>query len=102
MIETKKFNALGGFDTRFPVAYNDIEFCMRAVKQGFFNIVCQAVTLIHHESASRGLDHVDPIKVKRLQSELRRLYDTHPTYFQFDPFHNPNLDCAGQNFEVSM
>ncbi len=102
MIETEKFHSIGGFDTRFPVAYNDIELCMRVVKQGLFNVVCQAVTLIHHESVSRGLDQVDPIKAMRLQSELRRLYDTHPTYFQFDPFHNPNLDSARHNFEVSM
>jgi glycosyltransferase involved in cell wall biosynthesis/LmbE family N-acetylglucosaminyl deacetylase len=100
MIETEKFNAFGGFDTSFPVAYNDIELCLRGIKNGFYNVVCQAVTLIHHESVSRGLDHVDQVKQARLYQELRRLYDTHPSYFQYDPFHNPNLDPCGLNFEV--
>jgi glycosyltransferase involved in cell wall biosynthesis/LmbE family N-acetylglucosaminyl deacetylase len=102
MIETKKFQRLGGFDVNFPVAYNDIELCIRAVDQGLFNVVCQAVTLIHHESVTRGLDHVDLVKASRLQGELRRLFNSHPAYFQHDPFHNPNLAPNGQNFELSM
>lgn len=102
MIEAKKFAAIGTFDTQFPIAYNDIELCIRAFKNGFFNVVCQAVTLVHHESVSRGLDRVDPAKVKRLRDELHRLYKTHPDYYLFDPFHNPNLDPRGLNFEVSL
>jgi GT2 family glycosyltransferase len=102
MIEKAKFDSLGGFDARFPIAYNDIELCIRAVNQGLFNVVCQAVTMIHHESISRGLDHKDLVKANRLQGELRRLFDKHPAYFQYDPFHNPNLDPEGLNFEVSM
>lgn len=100
MIETDKFHALGGFDTTLPIAYNDIELCLRSVKMGFYNIVCQAVTLIHHESVSRGSDHVDPAKRKRLHKELGHLYDMYPEYFQHDPFHNPNLDPCALNFEV--
>ena len=67
---------------------------------GFYNVVCQAVTLIHHESVSRGSDHVDPVKQTRLYKELCRLYDIYPEYYQYDPFHNPNLDPCGLNFEV--
>jgi glycosyltransferase involved in cell wall biosynthesis/LmbE family N-acetylglucosaminyl deacetylase len=102
MIEAKKFVAIGTFDTQFPIAYNDIELCIRAFKKGFFNVVCQAVTLVHYESVSRGLDRVDPAKVKRLRDELHRLYETHPDYYLFDPFHSPNLDPRGLNFEVSL
>lgn len=100
MIEAKKFKKMGGFDTRLPIAYNDIELCIRASKHGFYNVVCQAVSLIHHESVSRGLDHENETKRKRLQTERRHLYDLHPDYFQYDPFHNPNLDPSGCNFEV--
>ena len=100
MIETEKFHTLGGFDTSFPIAYNDIELCLRSTKAGFYNIVCQAVTLIHHESVSRGSDHVDPVKQTRLYKELSRLYDIYPEYYQYDPFHNPNLDPCGLSFEV--
>ncbi|GAB3394572.1 glycosyltransferase [Azotobacter armeniacus] len=100
MMEARKFDALGGFDEALPIAYNDIELCMRGVEKGYYNVVCQAVTLTHYESVSRGLDHIDPIKMARLQCELRRLYEIHPFFFQYDPFHNPNLHPNGINFEV--
>ncbi|MED5611538.1 MULTISPECIES: glycosyltransferase [Pseudomonas] len=100
MMERSKFDTLGGFDESFPVAYNDIELCFRGIEHGYFNVVCQAVTLVHHESVSRGLDQIDPAKLARLQNELARLYQKHPQYFQYDPFHNPNLHPSGLNFEV--
>lgn len=100
MMEAKKFHAVGGFDTRFPIAYNDVDLCIRGVKMGFYNVVCQAALLIHHESVSRGLDHVDRTKIGRLKEERRRLYDMHPDYYQYDPFHSPNLLPSGCNFEI--
>jgi glycosyltransferase involved in cell wall biosynthesis len=100
MMETKKFNVLGGFDESLPVAYNDIELCIRCVENKLYNVVCQAVTLVHHESVSRGIDHVDPIKLERLKNELKHLYSIHPRYFQHDPFYNPNLHPNSINFEM--
>lgn len=100
MMETHKFWEIGGFDEAFPVAYNDIELCMSAASNGYYNVVCQAVQLIHHESISRGVDHIDPVKLERLQGERHRLYAKHPAFYQHDPFHNPNLHPNGFNFEI--
>lgn len=100
MIEAKKFQAVGGFDERFPVAYNDVELCFRLVDAGLYNVVCQAVQLRHHESQTRGLDHLDAAKHQRLKDDMRRLYALHPRYFQYDPFHNPNLHPNGMHFEL--
>ncbi|MDB5875514.1 MAG: hypothetical protein JWQ07_4956 [Ramlibacter sp.] len=102
MIEAQKFNAMDGFDESFPIAYNDIDLCIRAARKGLFNVVCQAVTLVHHESVTRGLDAAEPAMAKRLRGELRRLYEIHPDYYEFDPFHNPNLDSKSPDFEVSV
>jgi glycosyltransferase involved in cell wall biosynthesis/LmbE family N-acetylglucosaminyl deacetylase len=100
MIERRKFEAIGGFCETLPVAYNDIDLCMRLVAGGYYNVVCPAVKLIHHESASRGLDAINPAKVARLQREIVHLYERNPTYFQHDPFHNPNLHPNSPHFEV--
>lgn len=100
MIEAKKFQTIGGFNPEFPIAYNDIELCLRSINDGFYNVVCQSVRLIHHESLSRGLDQIEPAKLERMHRELHRLYDLHPHYYQYDPFHNPNLHPSGSNFEV--
>lgn len=100
MIEAKKFHAIGGFDERFPVAYNDVELCFRLADAGLYNVVCQAVQLRHYESQTRGLDHLDAAKRQRLKDDMRRLYSVHPRYFQYDPFHNLNLHPNGIHFEL--
>lgn len=101
MVEREKFLSVGGFDETFPIAYNDIELCFRLVEAGYFNVVCQAARLIHHESLSRGLDHHSREKRARLKKEKRHLFETHPHYFQHDPFYNPNLHPNGINFEIA-
>jgi glycosyltransferase involved in cell wall biosynthesis/LmbE family N-acetylglucosaminyl deacetylase len=101
MIERTKFQSIGGFDETFPIAYNDIDLCLCLRNAELYNVVCQAVRLIHHESVSRGLDDLSAVKRARLQQEKRHLFDKHPHYFQYDPFHNPNLHPNGIHFEVT-
>ena len=100
MASAENFRAVGGFDENFPIAYNDVDLCFRLADAGLYNVVCSAVQLTHYESQTRGLDHLDAAKRKRLQDELQRLYAKHPRYFQHDPFHNPNLHPNGIHFEL--
>jgi GT2 family glycosyltransferase len=100
MMERSKFDRVGRFDETFPIAYNDIELCFRSVDAGYFNVVCQAAELYHHESVSRGVDHLDEEKAQRLLREKRRLNEKHPRYYQYDPFFNINLHPNGINFEI--
>ena len=100
MIERKKFLKVGGFDESFPVAYNDVELCLRLYSKGYYNVVCQKVELFHYESASRGLDIHDEVKSRRLGLDKRRLYEVHPAFFQHDPFYNLNLHPNGTNFDL--
>ena len=54
MIERKKFDSIGGFDERLPVAYNDVKLCFDLADAGLYVVACSAVELLHHESKSRG------------------------------------------------
>lgn len=100
MVARSKFDAVGGFDEQLPVAYNDVDLCWRLHDQGWRSLVCNAVSLIHYESVSRGLDHEDPIKLERLGRERRQLYRKHPKHFMQDPYFNPNLHAGNVNFLV--
>lgn len=100
MVDRSKFAAVGGFAECLPVAYNDVDLCMRLHDAGHYNVVVQAVRLLHHESVSRGADHVDPAKLARLRSEATLMYERNPRYFQRDPFHSINLHPNGIHFEV--
>ncbi|MDF7659529.1 glycosyltransferase [Erwiniaceae bacterium L1_54_6] len=100
MVERKKFEAISGFDESFPIAYNDVDLCMSLSSKGYYNVMCQGVNLIHHESISRGVDHIDEQKALRLKGELNRLNIKHPEFYQFDPYFNRNLSPNGYNFEI--
>lgn len=72
-------DAVGTFDEQdFAIAYNDIDFCLRAVSEGFRVVWTPFATLIHHESATRGSDKTDANRVRfeRDKDSLRRRHDT--------------------------
>lgn len=48
---------LGGFDElNFAIAYNDVDYCLRARSQGMKVIYAADIEAIHHESRTRGLN----------------------------------------------
>lgn len=100
MVERAKFDAVGGFDESFPVAYNDIDLCYRLLKHGYFNVLVPAVELLHYESLSRGIDHISEEKRKRLQFDKQRLDLAHPEFYLHDPFYNENLNPSDVGFKL--
>jgi O-antigen biosynthesis protein len=70
---------VGQFDEQeFAVAYNDIDFCLRAVSEGFRVVWTPFATLIHHESASRGSDETAANR-NRFKLEKDNLRQRHGT-----------------------
>ena len=91
MIGRDKFFENHAFSKELMVAYNDVEFCFRLYEHGLYNIQCNDVALLHHESFSRGQDEGDGKKWNRLLLEKDKLYKMHPGFVDFDPFHSSNL-----------
>jgi GT2 family glycosyltransferase len=54
MIRRRVFEEVGGFDTRFKVAYNDVDLCLRLRERGYRIVYTPFAVLYHHESATRG------------------------------------------------
>jgi O-antigen biosynthesis protein len=65
-------------DEQFAIAYNDIDFCLRAGEAGFRVVWTPFATLIHHESASRGSDKTGAnwTRFERDKDNLRRRHHT--------------------------
>jgi O-antigen biosynthesis protein len=100
MIERTKFDAVGGFDETFPIAYNDVDLCFGLLEHGLYNVVCPSVELVHHESLTRGDDSLDAAKMARLVKERQRLFAKRPRFFMRDPFYNPNLSPVDVYFRI--
>ena len=56
--------------------------------------------LYHHESVSRGYDHVSLEKMQRLTRERNKLYERHPQFYQKDCFYSENLTQILPDFSV--
>ena len=93
MVDREKYFKVGGFNDKMKVGYNDVDLCAKLIENGFFNVVNNDCTLIHHESLSRGDDSGNDEKALRLRSERDYFYDLHPwLMLHRDPYYGYKLD----------
>jgi GT2 family glycosyltransferase len=57
MVRREVFDEVGGFDEQLPVAFNDVDFCLKLREKGYLIVYTPLAELVHHESRSRG--HTD-------------------------------------------
>ncbi len=92
LVRRADYLAVGGMDEHaFPVAFNDVDFCLRVRSAGHRIVWTPEVTLIHAESVSRGEDDLPP-KRARLDREKARLWERWQDLLFNDPYYNPNLN----------
>ncbi len=91
MVSKEDFNAVGGFNEKLAVAFNDVDFCLKLRKIGKLNIFNPFCTLYHFESISRGLD-TDSKNKSRFENEKDLFIEEWgETLEKGDPYYNPNF-----------
>ncbi len=55
-IAREAIERVGLLDERYPMAYEDVDLCLRAWQAGFRVLYFPAASLYHHESVTRGMD----------------------------------------------
>ena len=102
LVKAEAYDALGGLDEAFSVAFNDVDFCLRARDAGYRIVWTPYAVLTHYESKSRGLDEKDKTKAERFAGEQARLYAVHGRENIFaDPYYNPSLTKDREDFSES-
>lgn len=94
----QEFLDLGGFDAaNLPVAFNDVDFCLRLRERDRQIVWTPHIELYHYESVSRGRDSTPEKQARALKEELymRRRWAERTLQ---DPFYNPNLNLDGAPF----
>ena len=87
----KDFLKVGGMDeVRFPVNFNDVDYCLKLRANGKRIVFTPHAKLIHLESASRGAD-VRPDQERRFERELQNLRAKWGSVLAADPYYNPML-----------
>jgi len=77
-------------DVRFPVNFNDVDYCLKLRAKGKRIVFTPHARLVHLEAASRGNDvRID--QEKRFERELQNLRAKWGPVLAADPYYNPML-----------
>ncbi|NYT36441.1 glycosyltransferase [Allopusillimonas soli] len=93
--------ALNGLDAdKLPVAFNDVDYCLRVREAGRRVVWTPHAQLYHHESISRGADtsRKQRLRAKAEVAYMRRRWGE---AMHHDPFYNPNLNYQRADFSFS-
>jgi glycosyltransferase involved in cell wall biosynthesis/SAM-dependent methyltransferase len=101
MMRMQLYRDLGGLDaTNLGVAYNDVDFCLRALEKGYLNVYTPHAELYHHESRTRGSED-DAAKKARFAAETAYMRHRHRDLLKRgDPFYNINFRSDGDSYEI--
>jgi len=102
MVKKKIFNLVNGFDEEnLPVAYNDVDFCLKLREKGLKVIWTPFAELFHHESVSRGYEDT-PEKIARHDKERQYVVNKWKSNALRDPFYNINLTRDREDFSIAL
>ena len=100
LTERRLFLAAGGFDEyRFPVNFNDVDYCLRLRAGGLRVVLTPHARLLHRESATRG-DERRADQAFRGQRELRNLRAIWGEALTADPAYHPMLSLDQTPFSA--
>lgn len=92
------WDQMNGLNEELTVQYNDVDYGLRLLKAGYFNVFLPFVELYHYESKSRGID-TDRKAVKRYFEEVDWFKNHYADYIAHDPFYNDSFD---RNYDYKL
>ncbi|HZX64924.1 MAG TPA: glycosyltransferase, partial [Myxococcales bacterium] len=94
------YRELDGLDEQLAVAFNDVDFCLRAERAGYRTLYTPGATLVHHESRTRGRD--DTVEKRaRFQRETDLLRTRWGQRLLDDPHYSPNLSLWSERARLA-
>jgi len=100
MVEKQKFFEVNGLEKDLMVAFNDVDFNLKLLNAGYYNVFLPQVELYHYESKSRGKEDT-PEKLKRFNREIRYMHVKWNQQLLHDRFYNPNFSYTTPQFEIN-
>ena len=95
------YEEVGGFDAEaLPVAFNDVDLCLKIRARGYDIVWTPFAELIHHESASRGSDAARDAS-RRFQSEIAVMRGRWGHILDNDPFYGPAFDRLTSDYRLA-
>lgn len=83
MVRASCYRSVGGLQEDLPTSYQDVDFCLKVLAQGFFLVTMPDVVMVHHESASRKKDLP--------AAEIAWMYQRWGDYLTANPYYSTRL-----------
>ena len=101
MINKEKYLEVEGLDeVNLKVAFNDVDFCLRLIENGYENVYTPFTEAYHYESITRGCD-TDIANIDRFKKEINYMRQRHAKILsEGDPYYNSNLSLIKNDFSL--
>jgi GT2 family glycosyltransferase len=94
LVQKRIYLEVDGLDQEsFPVAYNDVDFCLRLRMHGYRNVWTPFAELYHFEGASRGRDS-QSLDTERYRRESAQFVRRWGDVLRRDPLDRPDLQSG--------
>jgi GT2 family glycosyltransferase len=102
MMRKDVFKEVEGFDERYPLAFGDVDICLKAREKGYLVVFTPFAELYHYKSKTRGYEDT-PEKQERFNKEIE-LFRKKWGYIleSGDPYYNPNLNLDREDFSYAI
>ena len=95
LVRKTAFEAVGGLDeTELPIAFNDVDLCIKITAAGWKIVFTPDVVAEHRESISRG-DDFNEAKISRFMLENEVMRQRYGGLLPFDPFYSRHFSREG-------
>lgn len=102
MCRRDAFDKVQGFDEKLAVEYNDIDFCIKLLDNGLYNVYVPEVELYHFESSTRSHPYHSKEAFVQHQIDINIFRSKWINYINNDPFYNPNLSIENIDFRINF
>jgi len=100
MVDRKKFDKVGGFDTTLRVTYNDVDLCLKMLDAGYLNVYTPYAELVHYESMSVGKVNTSDRDMSELEAASAVMQKRWSKYLNDDQYYNPNFAKTSPGYYV--
>jgi glycosyltransferase involved in cell wall biosynthesis len=102
MLSRTLYDEVGGLDEKnLPVAYNDVDLCLRLRERGLLNVYTPYCELYHAESATRGSDAAGSARERRAREEAYLRSRHRVALDAVDPYYSPNFSLTPPGFRLT-
>ncbi len=100
IVRKEVYKEVNGYEEELKVAYNDVDFCLKLLKNGYFNVINPYSLMIHYEAFTRGPDQTK-IQLDRFADEISKMKKRWGNLLKSDPFYNPNLALETDDYQIA-